>query len=122
MSFFSSSWCRRLAAVCGCGTPWTFLLTFLPYYFSTNETAHNSSHLMQQTSSFNTETHSESKDESILNLNLSNKGINIGFLNVQGICSSDRTKFSESELFSAAETNSNIHILNRIPNATVKLL
>ena len=25
----SSSWCRELAAVCDCGTPWTFLLTFL---------------------------------------------------------------------------------------------
>ena len=29
MSFFSSFWCRGLAAVCDCGTPWTFLLTFL---------------------------------------------------------------------------------------------
>ena len=26
---FSSSWCRGLAAVCDCGTPCTFLLTFL---------------------------------------------------------------------------------------------
>ena len=25
--FFSSSWCWGLAAVCDCGTPWTFLLT-----------------------------------------------------------------------------------------------
>ena len=29
LSFFSSSWCRGLSAVCDCGTPWTFLLTFL---------------------------------------------------------------------------------------------
>ena len=29
LSFFSSSWCRGLAAVCDCGTPWTFLLTYL---------------------------------------------------------------------------------------------
>ena len=29
LSFFSSSWCRGLAEVCDCGTPWTFLLTFL---------------------------------------------------------------------------------------------
>ena len=29
LSFFSSSWCRGLAAVCDCGTAWTFLLTFL---------------------------------------------------------------------------------------------
>ena len=29
LSFFSSSWCRGLAAVCDCSIPWTFLLTFL---------------------------------------------------------------------------------------------
>ena len=29
MSFFSSSWCQRLAAACDCGTPLTFPLTFL---------------------------------------------------------------------------------------------
>ena len=28
-AIFSSSWCRGLAAVCDCDTPWTFLLTFL---------------------------------------------------------------------------------------------
>ena len=28
LSFFPSSWCRVLAAVCDCGTPWTFLLNF----------------------------------------------------------------------------------------------
>ena len=30
MSIFSSFWCQGLAAVCDCGTPWTFsiLLTF----------------------------------------------------------------------------------------------
>ena len=28
MSLFSSFWCRGLAAVCDCGTPWTFLLSF----------------------------------------------------------------------------------------------
>ena len=28
LSFFSSSWCRGLAAVCECGIPRTFLLTF----------------------------------------------------------------------------------------------
>ena len=25
LSFFSSSWCLGLAAVCKCGTPWTFV-------------------------------------------------------------------------------------------------
>ena len=28
LSFFSSSWCRGLAAVCDCGIPWIFLLMF----------------------------------------------------------------------------------------------
>ena len=27
--FFSSSWCRRLAATSACGSSWTFLFTFL---------------------------------------------------------------------------------------------
>ena len=81
----------------------------LGYNFSINENTHVSSHLIQQTSSCNTETHSGSKDESYLNLNLSNKGINIGFLNVQGLCSREMTKFSEIELFLTAEKNKHIH-------------
>ena len=28
-ALFSYSSCRGLAAVCDCGTPWTFLLTFV---------------------------------------------------------------------------------------------
>ena len=31
LSFFSSSWCQGLTVACDCGTPWTFLLTFLQY-------------------------------------------------------------------------------------------
>ena len=27
--FFSSSWCQGLAATCGCGTPRTFLISFV---------------------------------------------------------------------------------------------
>ena len=78
--------------------------------FSVNENTHGSSHLIQQSSSCNTETHPGSKDESYLNLNLSNKDINVGFLNVQGLCSREMTKFSEIELFLAAEKNKNIRI------------
>ena len=29
--FSSSSWCRGMAVVCDCDTPWTFLLTFLEF-------------------------------------------------------------------------------------------
>ena len=31
---FSSSWRRGLVAVCDCGIPWTFLLTFYRYEFN----------------------------------------------------------------------------------------
>ena len=33
---FSSSWCLGRAAVCDCGTPWTFLLTFFRQYNAKN--------------------------------------------------------------------------------------
>ena len=33
LSVFSSSWCLERAAVCDCGTPWTFLL---PFCYSTD--------------------------------------------------------------------------------------
>ena len=32
LSIFSSSWCQGLAAVCDCGTPWIFLLTFCLFH------------------------------------------------------------------------------------------
>ena len=31
--FFSSSWCLERAAICDCGTPWTFLLPFFHMCF-----------------------------------------------------------------------------------------
>ena len=30
--FFSFCWCLERAAVCNCGTPWTFLLSFVFFY------------------------------------------------------------------------------------------
>ena len=33
MSVTSSSWCLGMAAVCDCGTPWTFLLPFFFFFF-----------------------------------------------------------------------------------------
>ena len=35
LSVFSSSWCLGRAAVCDCGTPWTFLLPFFPEHVKT---------------------------------------------------------------------------------------
>ena len=36
-SFYSSSWCQGFAAVCDCGTPWTFLLTFFTCFKHNNK-------------------------------------------------------------------------------------
>ena len=36
VSVSSSSWCLGRAAVCDCGTPWTFLLPFIYLYFFYN--------------------------------------------------------------------------------------
>ena len=33
LSVSSSSWCQGRAAVCDCGTPWTFLLPFFFFFF-----------------------------------------------------------------------------------------
>ena len=41
MTFFSSSWCQRLAVACDCGIPWTFRLTSSRYdgtYYRRNKT------------------------------------------------------------------------------------
>ena len=38
--------------------------------------------------------------------------MNIGFLNVQGLCSTDMTKFSEIELMMTSERNKNLSILS----------
>ena len=43
-------------------------------------------------------TNNDSNSVSSVNLNLKKKGINIGFLNVQGICGKDMSKFSEINL------------------------
>ena len=45
-------------------------------------------------------------------LQLSRKGMNIGFLNVQGLCSRDMTKFSEIELMMTSERNKTLSILS----------
>lgn len=49
---------------------------------------------------------------SMVNLNLCKKGINIGFLNVQGLRSRNMSKFSEIELMLTSEENKNLHIFS----------
>ena len=56
LSVSSSSWCLGRAAVCDCGTPWTFLLPFLGYncyvifchFFLHCELSHFSSFMYKQ--------------------------------------------------------------------------
>ena len=43
-------------------------------------------------------------------LNLSSKGINIGHLNVQGICGENLSKFSELKILLTAPENNDLHI------------
>ena len=44
-------------------------------------------------------------------LNLGSKGINIGHLNIPGICGENMSKFSELKLLPTARENCNLHIL-----------
>ena len=60
-------------------------------------------------------THADRLDNNggtVNDLQLSKKGMNIGFLNVQGLCSRDMTKFSEIELMMTSERNKNLSILS----------
>ena len=52
---------------------------------------------------------SESIEELTSNLKLPEKGINIGFLNVQGIFKRDMTKFAEIQLMMTSKENKNFH-------------
>ena len=44
LSFFSSSWCQGLAAVCDCGIPWSFLLTFFLFHVKEEKNERNVFH------------------------------------------------------------------------------
>ena len=55
-------------------------------------------------------TNNDSNSVSSVNLNLKKKGINIGFLNVQGICGKDMSKFSEINLMLTSSENKNLHV------------
>ena len=55
-------------------------------------------------------TNNDSNSVSSVNLNLNKKGINIGFLNVQGICGKDMSKFSEINLMLNSSENKNLHV------------
>ncbi|MES9883590.1 MAG: hypothetical protein ABW185_22250, partial [Sedimenticola sp.] len=53
--------------------------------------------------------HNQSKYDS-LNFNLHNKGLNIGHLNIQGICGQNLTKFEEIKCMLTSDANKNLHI------------
>ena len=60
--------------------------------------------------SLNSVTIDYNKEHSTI-LNLSGKGINIGHLNVQGICGENLSKFSELKILLTAPENNGLHIL-----------
>ena len=53
--------------------------------------------------------HSKSTLDTSVNLNLKKKGINIGFLNIQGICGKEMVKFSEINLMLSSQENKKLH-------------
>ena len=53
--------------------------------------------------------HSKSHLDTSVNLNLKKKGINIGFLNIQGICGKEMVKFSEINLMLSSQENKKLH-------------
>ena len=56
--------------------------------------------------------HSKSTLDTSVNLNLKKKGINVGFLNIQGICGicgKEMVKFSEINLMLSSQENKKLH-------------
>ena len=53
---------------------------------------------------------SESSCESTVNLNLKRKGINIVFLNIQGLCGKEMCKFSEVKSMLTSVENKKLHV------------
>ena len=52
----------------------------------------------------------DNENEHSLSFDLANKGINIGHLNIQGICGDKLSKFSELKVLLTSPANSNLHI------------
>ena len=78
-----------------------------------NETTSNLSIIRVEPISVITHTDRLDNNEGTVNdLQRSKKGMNIGFLNVQGLYSRDMTKFSEKELIMTSKGNKNLSILS----------
>ena len=57
------------------------------------------------------ENQNESTSLSAVNLNLKRKGMNFGFINIQGVYGNEMSKFSEINLMITSETNKNLHVV-----------
>ena len=83
--------------------------------FQNNETASNNisnSRNVESESLLTCNNELDCNEGSALNLQLCKKGMNIGVLNVQGLCSRDMTKNLEIELMMTSEENANVSILS----------
>ena len=81
--------------------------------FQNNELSSNdNSRQAEQVSLLTCTSEHNNNEGSVIDLQLSKKGMNIRFLNVQGICSREMTKFAEIELMMTAEENKNLSFLS----------
>ena len=63
---------------------------------------------LSESQSFINNSNSSNSEETVVNLGMRKKGLNMGFLNVQGISS----KFSEIEILLTAKNNENVHVFS----------
>ena len=70
----------------------------------------SNSYSNDQTDSILSENQNESTSLSTVNLNLNKKGMNFGFINIQGICGNELSKFSKFNLMLTSEKNKKLHV------------
>ena len=82
-------------------------------YFNDNQrtiSCENRSNTEEQLHQSNNTPFQSSNLETTVNLKLMKKGINIGFLNVQGLCGKEMSKFAEINLMLYSQENKKLHI------------
>ena len=84
------------------------------YLDNTKSNSYSNDH----TDSILSENQNESTSLSTVNLNLKKKGMDFGFINIQGICGNKLSKFSEINLMLTSERNKNLHVFLHLHNKT----
>ena len=82
-------------------------------YFNVNQKSdmcENKSNTEEQLHQSNNASSQSSNLETTVNLKVMKKGINIGFLNVKGICGKEMSKFAEINLMLNSQENKKLHV------------